>query len=505
MSPLDPTIPLSVRPFQGVNILAIQENQRRQAEESRLAEQDAFEREKFGLARQQLAEQRQAQQAIGEAYAGSVDTDEQGNRVLNRQKFMEHVMSTAPQAWPSIQEQLDKVDEADLRRRKTRAEVAKLEREDEQANDEATARFGFAVDLAGNTPEAWNLLKQDAIDNKRVNPEKIAAFDAAVQEDPSKIASITAAMKSRLMKPGEEAKLQDADRRQAEIERRNAANEQLAQQRAQAQEDRATASEQRMEAAAAESARHNRAMEGLSAQRAASGGAAGGEGGLTKDSIEDLATSYRVLGVRAFPTRISGKDREQAMNEASSQRRLLGQSQAQEIQKQAAFQADKSALTRMKTASSAAQAFEDKAVNQIDMIKGLSAKVPRTSFPLINSALQAGRTSITGDTNATQLANAIDTFTAEYAKIISGATGSSAAATDSARAASAKLLNAAMSKGTMNDVLNLMQKEMRLTIRGYDTVIGDISERMGGQPAAPSAAPATGVTGKVGKYTYTVK
>jgi hypothetical protein len=172
------------------------------------------------------------------------------------------------------------------------------------------------------------------------------------------------------------------------------------------------------------------------------------------------------------------------INKAAEQARLLGQSPAAAIQKQAAYKADAGSLTKIRQMQNSAEAFETKALGQADLIRDLSSKVTRTKWPIINSALQAGRTEITGDPDATKLANAISTYAAEYAKIMEGSTGSAAASSDSSRRAAERLINPAMNKGTVAGVLNLMQREMDLTQQGYNTTIDHITTRMGGAPSA---------------------
>ncbi len=234
------------------------------------------------------------------------------------------------------------------------------------------------------------------------------------------------------------------------------------------------------------------ALKIMKAQRASAGGGAGAAplaatGGLDPDGLELAGAKYRITG------QTLSRDHTQnaaIANEAAKQGKLLGNSPVQTIQRQAAYSGDAKALAKMQAMSASAESFENKANAQTSIIRDLSKKVPRTSMPLINSALQAGRTEITGDANATQLANAIETFSEEYAKIMNGATGSSAAASDSSRAAAKRLINTAMSAGTMDKVLDLMQREMNLTMQGYAGTIDHITTRMGGSPPAPAAAPA---------------
>lgn len=210
-------------------------------------------------------------------------------------------------------------------------------------------------------------------------------------------------------------------------------------------------------------------------------------GNLDKEGLEFAAMDY--LLTHRLPARNAGQNGA-IISRAAAIGKSIGQSPAVSIQRQAAYAGDVKALNKMQTMSASAEAFESKAIAQTDIIKDLSKQVPRTAYPIINAALQSGRTKISGDENATKLANAIETFSEEYAKVMNGTTGSSAAATDSSRAAAKRLINTAMSQGTMSSVLDLMKKEMDLTMQGYGSVISHITDRMGGTPAPVATTPA---------------
>lgn len=217
--------------------------------------------------------------------------------------------------------------------------------------------------------------------------------------------------------------------------------------------------------------------------------AAGATGGLDDDGLDLLATQYRIQGTSAIPTRISGPDREKLINRAAKQAKALGNSPAQTIQKQYALKSDAAALTKITTMASAAEAFETKAIAQAELVRGLSAKVKRTEYPLVNAALQSGREAV-GDTDAHLFANGLLTFTTEYAKLMEGSTGSAAGSSDAARKDAARLIGTALNNGTIDKTLDQMKWEMQQTRRGYDVVTDSITRRMGGPPAAPAAAPA---------------
>lgn len=202
---------------------------------------------------------------------------------------------------------------------------------------------------------------------------------------------------------------------------------------------------------------------------------------LTPDAVDYVGTQYRILGPSGIPTRLDEVEKKKIINAATSQAKALGQSPAVAVQRQAAYKADAASLTQMRKMSSAAESYENKALNQADLVSDLSQKVNRTQFPAINAAILTGKAAF-GDSDTQQLYNAIQTFTNEYAKIMEGATGSAAASSDSARKAAERLISAKLNKGTVQDVLDLMKKEMRYTIDGYGATIDHITERMGGKP-----------------------
>lgn len=208
----------------------------------------------------------------------------------------------------------------------------------------------------------------------------------------------------------------------------------------------------------------------------------GPNGGLTDDAVDYAATQYRVTGVMPSLGMGSAEARAAIVNRTAAQAKALNQTAVMAMQKQAAFKSDATALTQMRKMSSAASAFETKAMAQADIVGDLSKKVTRTQWPIINDALLAGKANIAGDTNTQLLYNAIATFTTEYAKIMEGSTGSAAASSDSARKAAERLIKPGLNPATLQSTLDLMKREMRLTLDGYNATIESINERMGGPP-----------------------
>jgi len=227
--------------------------------------------------------------------------------------------------------------------------------------------------------------------------------------------------------------------------------------------------------------------------------AGGGSGALTSEGVDYAATQFRLTGKMPTMGMGNGPARAAIINKAAEQARLIGQSPVAAIQRQASYAADGKSLSKMQSMSDAASAYEQKALAQLDIVDSLSSKVNRTRIPLLNQAILAGKTKIEGDPDATMLLNAIQTATSEYAKIMSGGTGSAQGSTDAARREAATLLSASFSKGTLAKQTQLMRKEMQLTMDGYGATIDHINERMGGQPQ-PAAAPQAPAGGKVQQW-----
>lgn len=228
-------------------------------------------------------------------------------------------------------------------------------------------------------------------------------------------------------------------------------------------------------------------------EKAPTGVNAPGNVKMTPEASDYAATQIRLTNNMAVLNRLDDDDRKTILNRVAEQTKALGQTPAAAIQKQFALKADGAALTKMTAMKASAEAFEGKAIAQTDLIKDLSAKVNRTAWPIVNSAILAGQTTVAGDENASKLVNAVTTFAAEYAKIMEGSTGSVSGSSDSARRASERLVRAAMNKTTLPAVLDQMKWEMRQTGLGYDATIDHITERMGGAP--PAATPAADDSG----------
>lgn len=215
----------------------------------------------------------------------------------------------------------------------------------------------------------------------------------------------------------------------------------------------------------------------------------GTEGSLSADGLDYIATQYRLTRDGSILTRFSEAEKAKVINRVAEQNKTLGRTPAAAIMNQAAMKADTASLSKATTLADASFAFETKANAQADIIESLLPKVSRGSWKILNGAFAAGKVAIEGDSTESQLYNAIQTFSAEYAKIMEGSTSSASGSTEGARKTASSLINTAMPKGTLKDVLTLMRREMDLTVQGWNVTKDKIQSRMVGHGDGPALEP----------------
>lgn len=141
--------------------------------------------------------------------------------------------------------------------------------------------------------------------------------------------------------------------------------------------------------------------------------------------------------------------------------------------------------------------FEKTANMNADLALTASDKVDRTGVPLFNKWLQAGRTAIAGDEEASKFNAANETFVSEYAKVMGGGYGA-AASTEGAQSRAHTLLNTAQTQTQYKAVVGQLKAEMANRVKALN---GQMEEERGrikdslfnrkpAEPTAPAAAPA---------------
>lgn len=252
------------------------------------------------------------------------------------------------------------------------------------------------------------------------------------------------------------------------------------------------------QASQSETVRHDKVMEGQGQQKVdlasekLKQGIANGK--LDDDTVQDAATQYNLTG--KLPALGRGDNamavRAQILNTAAKQLKDAGQSEQGAIVNQAALKASQQAYSAVKKSQEMVGTYEKTAVANMQLVRDMSSKVQRGQSPIMNKWILAGRKAIEGDPDVAKFDAALTTFSEEYAKVMTGSTGS-ASATDSARSTAHEMINRAQNPEQLNGVLDTMTKEMNNRMASYDQQLYDLQQSMGvplKDPAAKSGASA---------------
>ena len=212
-------------------------------------------------------------------------------------------------------------------------------------------------------------------------------------------------------------------------------------------------------------------------------------GGLSQEALDLAAQKYLQTG--QMTTLGYGKSaatqRAAILNRAAELERQNGGNSADLPTQQAAFHASSQALGQLEKQKNMAMAFEGTTVRNLDIVQNMSNKVDRTGSPILNKYALYLKGQVAGDADTQLLKNSVISAANEYAKVISGSTGS-AAATDASRREAEELLNASFSKGTTTKVIAQMKQEMENRRKGFDDQLGQLRQQMRGNPARPKPA-----------------
>ncbi len=183
--PLDPSIPLSVRPAEIDSPMAAQAkaltlrnlSQQTEMNQALIGERQA---QAGRIAQQTAAAQRAAEQQSGidALMQHALEPTDDGGFTFNRQTFQNSlVQSGMGHKLPELSEQLDKMDAA----------TAKVR----VAHRDALADLGFSIDAAGNTPGALQAVSAYALKNRLATKDELDQYLGQVGDDPAAIASLS--------------------------------------------------------------------------------------------------------------------------------------------------------------------------------------------------------------------------------------------------------------------------------------------------------------------------
>lgn len=196
----------------------------------------------------------------------------------------------------------------------------------------------------------------------------------------------------------------------------------------------------------------------------------GGAGPLSQEAIINAATRYNMDGT--LPPNMGrgaqgARQTSAILNEAARQAAARGDSPEAQRIAQLANKASAQAMGQLEKQATMVGAFEKNFNKNADIALELSQKVDRTGVPILNKWINAGKRSIAGDPDISAFDASVKATVNEYAKIVSGSTGSAATAEGEIKKIEG-LLNAAQTPQQVASVLSLMKRETQNRMSGFE-------------------------------------
>lgn len=249
-----------------------------------------------------------------------------------------------------------------------------------------------------------------------------------------------------------------------------------------------------------ETARHNRAMEGIAQQKAAGNA---DQAGYDPETLKTAA-----LVVASDPTRMrdyasfgqSGQNARIAINKAITQlKKDTGMSDADFVRARVAAKAATANLTTLTKQQSQVAAAEELAHANGDRLLQLFDLVDQTGIPLIEGFTRSARAKA-GGVDAAELRSVLTAFQTEVARILSGNPNMTGVVSDSLRQEIQHMAPGNMSTDQAKRIINRLYTEMAIrqnAINDQITKSGNAAV-VGGQPTpAPAPSPTASATGPV--------
>lgn len=244
-----------------------------------------------------------------------------------------------------------------------------------------------------------------------------------------------------------------------------------------------------------ETARHNKAMEGLMSQKNAATAASANM--LTPEGQDLAAQEY--LNTGKLPPglgRASAGINAKIVSRAAEMAAANGNDAQAASLNRAAFKSAQTGLTALTKQRTLVGAFERTALKNLEIALDESGKVDRTGLTPLNKWLNAGKKA-TGDVEVGRFNAALTSALNEYAKVLSGNTGAGGIS-DAARHEATELLSTANTPEQVIGIVEIMKREMANREAGFAEQEAQLKETMSGKPsvgvgpASPGAPAAPG-------------
>ena len=200
--------------------------------------------------------------------------------------------------------------------------------------------------------------------------------------------------------------------------------------------------------------------------------------------------------IRSLPCTENSQSRKKIFEEVA---RLSGSeggaSAGEDIARKSGVRSDATSLTNITRIANSAEAYENTAIKNMDIVTAKMPKGIATDVgPILNRWVQTGRAEF-GSADVPPYATALVTVANEYAKVMSGSTGAQGSTVNSRREA-AELLNRAQTTDQVLAVMDVMKQDMENKKASYRNQRKAIQDRISGaaEPGAP--LPTTGAAGE---------
>ena len=186
---------------------------------------------------------------------------------------------------------------------------------------------------------------------------------------------------------------------------------------------------------------------------------------LDENGIDYVAQDYRRNGSSVL-SRFSATDKAKVINKASELAKADGNTSEAESLQRFSIHANQIALNQLTKQEQLVVAYEKTADKQLNLLVELGRKVPKTDWPIVNSALMKGEKNIAGSPAANNFLSSAIATQGEFAKILSGST-SAAGATDASRREAADMISPYMSEEQLESLVPNLKREMEFRKQGY--------------------------------------
>jgi hypothetical protein len=222
----------------------------------------------------------------------------------------------------------------------------------------------------------------------------------------------------------------------------------------------------------------------------------------TPQAIDQAAQRYRLSG--SLPPVGFGSAgqviRGQIISRAADQATQMGDSSSAAAYRQIANKANETALAAVTKQQQMVGSYEQTALANMGLAESALGKVDLSGSPLINKAIIAWKQGVAGDPSTAAYVNALTTAQNEYAKVLSGATGSTGI-TDAARREANDLFSKISSPAQIHQVFQIARQEMANRMSAFQTQQAQLHQMIVGGPSGGAPAPVTASAGHAGAPT----